>query len=256
MADWDVDVDGEEYRDIEHSENFDKLLDIKSRPDDEPYPEPEYCFICGSRVKSSSDSRRIDPDILYKMKFPLGITIPAGLTKDDILCNRCFRWIDLIYKMQDRIGLHNNRKEDESITKQNEEIKKKFKEELVEYNKQCTICNDMREKRIELKYKYNSELRKMPESTSPNYTFNDGIPYNDDVLRKIPESAISPSMKELKKEIDKISDDIDKYIIGEQPRIQDYVDYPNKPEELEYLYDSYYPDKPPPPPVDYDDYDD
>lgn len=68
-------------------------------------PIDEYCSICEDGLHNLFDNDTfVKPHILYKMKFPLGIVIPKGLTDKNKICFDCGKWIDFIYKMQNRVG--------------------------------------------------------------------------------------------------------------------------------------------------------
>lgn len=146
----------------------------------EPEPEEEYeecvCGICGYRdqcdsstrgghsSRNSDDERRyVKPDILYRMKFPLDVVIPTGLTNKDVLCHECKDWIDFIYKMQSRVGL----RQDE--IPYYEIARKKSQKDHEEYVKQVISINKMRERELEIIHELRKEIRKLNGSkTSPN----------------------------------------------------------------------------------------
>lgn len=171
--------------------------EIKIKKISELEPEEEYeecvCGICGYRDKCDSDTwgggdvsrgfanderRYVKPDILYRMKFPLDVVIPTGLTNKDVLCHKCKDWIDFIYKMQSRVGL----RQDEIPSYEIE--RKKSQEDHKEYVKQTIILNEMRERTLEIIH----ELRKE--------------------IRKLNGSKTSPNKEKLKKELEEISDKI------------------------------------------------
>ena len=157
----------------------DFLKNLYSKIEIEKIPEPptqeeEYeehvCGICRSRDRRGNrgsyerdDDLYIKPDILYQMKFPLDVVIPAGLTNKDELCQKCKDWIDFIYKMQNRVGLH----QDEIPYY---EIERKERQEHYEKNvKEIIIRNEMRERQSEIIHELRKEIRKLNGSkTSPN----------------------------------------------------------------------------------------
>ena len=137
----------------------------------------EYvCGICGYRDERDNDIwydkdnynknnlRYIKPDILYQMKFPLNVVIPIGLTNKDVLCKECKDWIDFIYKMQSRVGLH---QPDEL---RYYEVERKEEQERYEKDvKEIIIRNEIRERQSEIIHELRKEIRKLNGSkTSPN----------------------------------------------------------------------------------------
>ena len=155
---------------------------------------PEYtCGICGLRDSSASsiwskynDSYSgasgfyfIKPDILYKMKFPLDVVIPAGLTKKDRLCESCKDWIDFIYKMQSRVGLDKDK-----IPYYEQDIKNRRKNHNKDV-KRITLLNELLTKKLDII----NDLRKE--------------------VRKLNNSKANPNKEKLKKELAEISDKIE-----------------------------------------------